>query len=221
MKESTKIFLESERIESEFYNTSKDNLISLKEFFEAFKKVDEKFESLISDEAESIKKKVDWVERISFNGYQDTINDQFYHIAIHLYTKDDDELIAVRDKKTGLYEDNLQDLPKLYLLSPKMRKHNERKKELNKIQPELRKIETIGRSVYKNLLGTKSSVSGDFQIDYRPGLGMLVTTGYDTVATFYEKETKFKERIYLKPKTKNKILTRIQLKGRDLPSVNE
>lgn len=221
MKESTKLFLDGKINESEFYCTKKECLISLREYYEALKKLDMRFRFFSQEELEKVKGKLDWVDSISYDGLQNENNGEFFETAIHIYSKDKIELIVSRNKETGLYEDLARDIPKLYLINPRVRARIQKQKDLRKIQPELREIESIGRNVYKNHINPKTSVSGYFDINYAPGLGMLVSTDYELVASFFERKPSYKETPYLSEKTKNKILDLIQMNRRDLPNVEE
>ncbi|MBR2997444.1 MAG: hypothetical protein IKF37_00010 [Bacilli bacterium] len=220
MRESTKLFLENDRVESDFYSTTKENLVSLREYLEALKIMDKKFMYLASEEISIIKSELDWFDSISFFGMENQEDSGYFLTSLHIYTKDKDEYIVSRNKETSLYEDLAKDIPKIYLLNPRIRKHIERMKDLKRIQPELREIENVGRYIYNDCLDTKNSISGAFEINYAPRLGMLVTSEHETIATLYERKTKHKDKTYLDEKSQSKLLDIIQMKRRDLPDIN-
>ena len=73
----------------------------------------------------------------------------------------------------------------------------------------------------KDYINPKKSVSGDFDINYAPGLGMLVSTDHELIASFYERKPKYKDIPYLSEKTKDRILDLIQMNRRDLPKLDD
>ena len=220
MKESIKMFLDNDIKESEFYHISNEDLVDLRDYLEALKLLDHMFRYLTSEELTVIKRKLDWVESVSYNGVQNK-DGKFFLESIHIFAKDNDEIIACRNKETGLYEGSIKNVPKLYLISPKVRTHIERQKELRKIQPELKEIESIGRNVYNDHLNRKESISGAFKISYAPGYGMLVSSDYELVAGFYDRKPKYKNKTYFDDKAKNKVLSIIQMYKHDLPTVEK
>lgn len=56
-------------------------------------------------------------------------------------------MIANYNHSSDRYEDLTKSVPKVYLLSKKIRKHLSRQKDIDLIQEELREIENIGRNI--------------------------------------------------------------------------
>ena len=212
MEEQVKRFLNSNLTEAEYFSLSKENLITLKEYLLQLKDKDNNFQTAIQEQFQSIKKKCSWLSAISFGGLIHKSGD--YEItAIYLYSKDGIDLITIRNHSSDRYEDLTKNVPKVYLLSRKVRKHLSRQKDIDLIQEELREIENVGRDIYRNVLRLISSISNNFQIYYTPHFGLSIYNEYDLIANYLNCSKKNKEKEYLKEEdSKEKLLRRILVK---------
>lgn len=184
MNQEIKAFLNCELDEAEYYSLPKENLITLKDYLLQLKEKDSYFTSATQELFQSIKQKCNWLTSIKFNGL--VTKDGIYEItAIYLYSKDGIDLIANYNKKNNRYEDLTKDIPKIYLLSKKVRNHLQRQKDIELIQQELYELDNIGRNVYKDILIPISSVSKNFEIYYTPQSEMGVYNEYDLIANYY------------------------------------
>ena len=212
MKEQVKNFLNTTLTETEYYSLPKENLITLKEYLLQLKDKDNIFQTAIQEQFQSIKKKCVWLNAISFGGL---INESGNYVitAIYLYSKDGIDLIANYNHLSDRYEDLTKNVPKVYLLSGKVRKHLSRQKDIDLIQEELREIENVGRNVYIDVLRPISSISNNFQIYYTPHVGLSIYNEDDLIADYLNCSKKSKEKEYLKEKdSKEKLLRRILVK---------
>ena len=95
-----------------------------------------------------------------------------------------------------------------------------RTEDLKLIQTELKKIESAGRFIYDGVLEGIVSISGKFYINYVPGYQLHVSTLYDSVACFNQRDLLKKEKTYLDDNHKSKLLTMVQLKNKYSPKSN-
>lgn len=212
MKEHVKNFLNTNLTETEYYSLPKENLITLKEYLLQLKDKDNNFQTAIQEQFQSIKKKCVWLNTISFGGLIHE-NGNYEITAIYLYSKDGIVLIANYNHSSDRYEDLTKSVPKVYLLSEKIRKHLSRQKDIDLIQEELREIENIGRNIYSDVLRPISSISNNFQISYTPHFGLNIYNEYDLIASYLNCSKKSKEKEYLKEEdSKEKLLRRILVK---------
>mgnify|MGYP004466156597 FL=1 len=212
MKEQVKNFLNTTLTETEYYSLPKENLITLKEYLLQLKDKDNIFKTAIQEQFQSIKKKCVWLNAISFGGL---INESGNYVitAIYLYSKDGIDLIANYNHLSDRYEDLTKNVPKVYLLSGKVRKHLSRQKDIDLIQEELREIENVGRNIYIDVLRPISSISNNFQIYYTPDVGLSIYNEDDLIADYLNCSKKSKEKEYLKEEdSKEKLLRRILVK---------
>ena len=212
MKEQVKKFLNTTLTETEYYSLPKENLITLKEYLLQLKDKDNIFQTAIQEQFQSIKKKCVWLNAISFGGL---INESGNYVitAIYLYSKDGIDLIANYNHLSDRYEDLTKNVPKVYLLSGKVRKHLSRQKDIDLIQEELREIENVGRNVYIDVLRPISSISNNFQIYYTPHVGLSIYSEDNLIADYLNCSKKSKEKEYLKEEdSKEKLLRRILIK---------
>lgn len=212
MKEQVKNFLNTTLTETEYYSLPKENLITLKEYLLQLKDKDNIFQTAIQEQFQSIKKKCVWLNAISFGGL---INESGNYVitAIYLYSKDGIDLIANYNHLSDRYEDLTKNVPKVYLLSGKVRKHLSRQKDIDLIQEELREIENVGRNVYIDVLRPISSISNNFQIYYTPHVGLSIYNEDNLIADYLNCSKKSKEKEYLKEEdSKEKLLRRILVK---------
>ena len=212
MKEQVKNFLNTTLTETEYYSLPKENLITLKEYLLQLRDKDNIFQTAIQEQFQSIKKKCVWLNAISFGGL---INESGNYVitAIYLYSKDGIDLIANYNYLSDRYEDLTKNVPKVYLLSGKVRKHLSRQKDIDLIQEELREIENVGRNIYIDVLRPISSISNNFQIYYTPHVGLSIYNEDDLIADYLNCSKKSKEKEYLKEEdSKEKLLRRILVK---------
>ena len=212
MKEQVKNFLNTTLTETEYYSLPKENLITLKEYLLQLKDKDNIFQTAIQEQFQSIKKKCVWLNAISFGGLIHE-GGNYEITAIYLYSKDGIDLIANYNHLSDRYEDLTKSVPKVYLLSGKVRKHLSRQKDIDLIQEELREIENVGRNIYIDVLRPISSISNNFQISYTPHFGLSIYNEYDLIANYLNCSKKSKEKEYLKEEdSKEKLLRRILVK---------
>lgn len=107
-------------------------------------------------------------------------------------------MIANYNNSNGRYEDLTKNVPKVYLLSGKVRKHLTRQKDIDFIQEELLEIENVGRNIYIDVLRPISSISGNFKIYYTPHFGLRIYNDYDLIANYLNCSKKRKEKEFLK-----------------------
>lgn len=212
MEEQVKRFLNSSLTEAEYFSLPKENLITLKEYLLKLKNKDSDFQSAIQQQFQSIKQKCSWISEISFGGLIHESGN--YEItSIYLNSEDGINLIATHNASNNKYEDLSRNVPKVYLLSGKVRKHLERQKDIDLIQEELQEIENIGRNMYIDVLKTISSISENFKIYYAPHFGLSIYNNYDLIAEYSNCSKKRKEKEFLKDEdTKQKLLKRILIK---------
>lgn len=212
MEEQAKRFLNSNLTELEYYSLPKENFITLKEYLLQLKEKDNNFQSAIQEQFESIKKKCSWLSAISFGGLIHESGN--YEItAIYLYSKDGNDLIAKHNNSNDKYEGLTKNVPKLYLLSGKVKKHLSRQKDIDLIQEELREIGNVGRNIYKDVLRPTSSISNNFQIYYTPNIGLSIYNDCDLIANYLNCSKKRKEKEYLKKEdSKEKLLRKVFVK---------
>lgn len=210
MQEQVKNFLNSNLTETEYYSLPKENLITLKEYLLQLKEKDNEFDKAIEKHAKSIKQKCTWVNKISFGGLVSS-KGIYETTAIYLYSNDGIDLIITHNISNNEYEDLTKYVPKIYLLSRKVRKHLKRQNDINLIQKELEEIENIGREIYIDVLKYISSVSENFEIYYTPHLGLSVYNDFDLIASYSNCTKRQKE--YIKDEdSKQKLLKRIMIK---------
>lgn len=214
MKESTIMFLRSGLKEEDFYHLKMKNLITLKEFLEEYKSLDEEYQKFITKEVESIKNKCNWIEDVGFYSLQNDRNGMYINTGVRLFAKDDINLIANYNKITNKYEESNTQIPKLYLISKRIRTFLQRKEELSYIQNELCDIDEIGRAFYDGLLSANFSISGNFEMHYTPSVGMDVFSEDELLASYTDRRLKEYDKCYLSEEPKAKILSLIQLENK-------
>lgn len=205
------IFLNSTMNESEFFHVPGFDTITLGDHLESMKTFDEAFLWACQDALKSMKKKCDWVQNVSFNG-----TGEFFQTGVRIFTIDNDEIIATLNVKNGKYEAPVKEVPKMYLISKKVRNSIQRIEELSLIQKELLDIDIIGREIYVGMLYPSESISGNFTITYTSNVGMDVIhkkdENYELIASFYNSNKKNTEKAYLNDNSKPKLLNKILLK---------
>ena len=212
MEKQIKLFLNSELDEGDYYSLSKENLLTLREYLLKLKEKDDEFQSRIQNQFNSIKEKCDWLEDINFDGV--VKKDGTYEMsAIYLNSNDGVNLIVRLNKNHDQYEELVKKVPKLYLVSSKVRKHLARQEDIKYIQEELREIDNIGRDVYKGVLGFVYSRSENFLVYNTPNKCVSVYNDYELICEYLNESKKHKETGFLKDKDKKeKLLEKILIK---------
>ena len=212
MEKQIKLFLNSDLDEADYFSLSKESLLTLKGYFLWLKEKDSEFSSAIQEQFQSINAKCNWLSSISFGGLVHE-NGTYEMTAIYLYSEDGIDVIASYNNKNNRYEGLVKNVPKVYLLSGRVRKHLLRQNEIDLIQDELLKIEKVGRDIYRDILVPVYSVSNNFRIHYTPHFGLSVYNKYDLIANYYDSSKGHKEKEFLEnEKIKEKLLTRILVK---------
>ena len=217
MKDIIKDFLNGELTESEFFGLPKEDLISLKEYLELLKEKDVKYQSLIKEQFDSIKKKCDWIAKVGFGSLQLEATGQYQNSWLNLFANDGIDLSVSLANGAGEYVD-LAKIPNLYLLRRSSRVRSNRQKELSIIQDELHVIDEVGRNLYDGALYPKKSISGSFTANYSPELGIDLFCDNDEysnvlIARYYDRTGKYYDRPVLNDAAKKeKLLTRIQIR---------
>ena len=187
----------------------------MEEYLLKLKEKDNDFQLTIENELQSIKKKCNWLTTIDFGGLINSFGD-YTLTAIYLHSKDGIDLIVRYNNINSKYEDLTSNVPKIYLLSEKVKKHLLRQKDIDYIQEELSEIEKIGRNIYKDVLAPIASISKNFEIYYTPNIGLSIYSDYDLIANYLNHPRNFKEKEFLKDeKSKEKLLKRILIKSND------
>lgn len=206
-----KMFIESDLDESEFFEVSKDNSISLEEYYELMRDYDYRFQKMAQFEVKSIKEKCPWVKDVWFEGLQNAKTKGFFLTSIHFFSIDGREIYTSYDKKIDAYNHKI-DVQKIYLLNKGIRLDVQRQKDFAKIQEELKEIEDIGHYIYNDKLHDMSSISDNFKAIYRPDGGLYLFSVHDLVTCFLKPAVKN----YDKPITKEndvRVLKKILLKN--------
>ncbi len=206
-----KEFVMSDQDESEFFGVSKENSITLEEYYDYMKDVDRRFQKMAQFEIESIKKKCPWVKEVWFEGLQNAKTKEFFLTSIHFFSVDGREIYTNLNKKTDTYDYNFN-IPKLYLLSKKVRADVQRKHDFAKIQEELKEIEKIGHDIYDDKFHRKDSISETFDACYRPDGGLYLFSDYNLVTAFLKPCVKNYDKPIIKDKNSNRVLKKILLK---------
>ena len=213
MKQVVKAFLNSDSTETAFFDSSKENLIILKDYLESLLSKDNEFQNTINEPLESIRDKCAWVEGVGFNGFQLSGSGEYFHSGVNIFAKDNVDLVVTSKDNIKNYKEVSLYIPKIYRASSKVRTLINRQGDLDKIQDELKEIGKIGCEIYDGALYPRESVSGMFETLYRPNIGLDIWSDDDLVAGIYERPTKCYNKPYLSGKNACKVLTKIQLKS--------
>ena len=211
-------FLNSGLNESEFFNLSSEDLITLKEYLIEMRAKDKEFMELIKEPLDSMKDKCCWIKTIGYDVLYQDLTGEYIMSSIKLFPVEGRQLTVHKKFDSDKYTNLAERFPKFYLLNKGIRTENDRSKELPYIQDELGEIDQIGISFYKGLLGSRQSVSENFGIAYRPNVTMDVYTmddvHYDELLARYPvRKMKEYEKPYLDEEEKNKVLTKIQVRN--------
>lgn len=211
-------FLNSGLTESEFFNLSSEELLSLKEYLIGMRVKDKEFMELIKEPLDSMKNKCGWINTIGYDVLHQDSTGEYITSSINLFPVEGRVLTIHKKFDSDEYTNLAEGFPKFYLFNRGIKTENERSKELPYIQDELGEIDQIGISFYKGLLESRQSVSGKFGIAYHPNVTMDVYTmdgvHYDELlARFPVRKMKEYEKPYLDEKENNKILTKIQVRN--------
>lgn len=215
MEKRIQDFLESDLTESEFFNLSSDDLITLKDYLLEMRAKDEEFKELIKEPLNSMKDKCGWINSIGYFVLNKEGTGEYILSSIPLFTVDGRTIIVDRLIDSGEYKSLSERIPKVYLLNSGVRTDFNRQKELIYIQDELREIDLTGRSFYGDSLRIEQSVSGNFKVSYRPNLTMSLWGQDEVLATYPVRKMKEYEKPYLDEEGKKKILTRVQLRKKE------
>ena len=212
MKEITRSFLNSDMVESDFYNLPKKDLINLRDYILQLQEKDKEFMDLVREPVSSMKTKCSWIDDVAFDGRQIESTGEYYSSSIWLFPTEGHNLITKLDRDDKIYKDIADKIPTIYRLNKTIRTQIKRQGELKNIQDELHDIDQIGREFYDGLLYRKKSISGDFDMLYTPNIGMYVFNDDELVADYLVRKMRSYDKPYLKGTNKRKILTRIQVK---------
>ena len=211
MRQIIRDFLDSDKTESDFFDLQKENLISLREYLLELQAKDKEFMDLVDEPVSSMKEKCQWIKDIAFNLFQKVSDGEIFSSTVWLFPDKGSNLIVKSDRKTGEYKELAERIPKIYLISGRIREHIRRQGELKHIQEELHEIDQTGRTFYDGLLYPKKSISGHFDVHYFPNVGTNLFNDGDSIANYYVRPMKIYEKPYLNDENKSKVLTRIQL----------
>lgn len=213
MEKVIKDFIKSDSTESEFFGLSKDNLIDLKEYLINLSILDEEFEKQTKSQRDSIKKKLDWVINLYFQSLKDKEDEQRKNKMMELVSKDGVDVYTVFNPSTNTFDKYYHDLYVYRHDKEKCRLINSRQEDLLLIQTELKESCEIGEEVYKDVTKIKDSISGKFEVWATPFNGIFIVSDDTIIADFDKGRTKKKSRTYLNDKSKEKILTMVQLEN--------
>ena len=211
MKDSVLKFIESEYDEADYFDLSKEDLISLKDYLSILKEKSEKFKNLVKEPTCLIKEKCSWVRDMGYSSLQNPLLKNNNQTGIYLFAVDNIDLIALSDE-TGKYEEISKQIPMLYLIRNKSRLVARRQNDLNLIQDELRDIDLIGKSIFDKDDYDKESISGHFVLSYMPNIDLSLWSYNDLIIDFKERQMNLYNKPYLYSENKNKVLNRIQFK---------
>ena len=214
MKKNIRDFLNSDMIESDFYNLPKEDLICLRDYLLQFKAKDVEFMNLIKEPLSLMKEKCSWIDDVAFSALQIESTGKYFNSSVWLFPTKGNNLIVSTDKENDVFKDITEKIYGIYLLNNNIRMQVKRQKELKMIQEELHEIDKIGRTYYDGLLYSQKSVSGYFDVSYTPNIGMHVWSDDELLAEYLVRKMKVYDRPYLKEEDKDKVLSRIQIKKR-------
>ena len=207
-------FINSDLTEADYFGYSKDDLITIKDYFLSMQKKDEEFKKLIKEPLDSMKDKCGWINDLGYTMLQQSETGEYISSALYLFPNEGKNLIIRKRYDSDDYTELAEKFPKFYLFNKAIRERYERQKEIPLIQDELREIDKIGQSFYDGQLHAKNSVSEIFQIYYVPNMRMEVYLPSDQEVMAYYHINKMKE--YDKPllneEQKEKVLTKIQIR---------
>ena len=207
-----KEFLSSDLDESEFFEVSKKDSISLDEYRQKMIDLDRKFQKMARFEVESIKRKCGWVDAIWFESLQDKKTGEFFLPTLHVFSKDGKDISSF-EEIDGSFDFSAK-FPKLFLINPNIRRNIERRKNIQKCQSELKEIDLIGKEVYEGKLYDRKSVSDNFKAVYRPDSGLyLFNSNSDNITAYLKENRKNYDKPLAKDKDKDKLLRKILIKN--------
>jgi hypothetical protein len=220
MKESTKMFLEGDTSEKEFYKIKKDNLITARDYLCMLRQKERKFKYYAGEEIDIVKKIFKWVKDVQFDGIQEEKTGGYLYTNLNLITVENEVYGIVFNHETKQFEPIAKELPKLSYLFPKTRRFSSRMLELYRARPFLYNIENTGRVTYDKCLFQRKSISGNFIIDYKPEYSFFVNVECEPLVSIYSRDPKFQEKPYLKGYEAERVLGLIQLEEKNLPDLN-
>ena len=206
-----KEFLSSDLDESEFFEVSKEDSISLDEYRQEMIDLDRRFQKMARFEVESIKRKCSWVDVIWFESLQDKKTGEFFLPTLHVFSKDGKDVSSFGEID-GSFDFSVK-FPKLFLINPNIKRNIERSKSIQKCQSELKEIGFIGKEVYDGKLYSKKSVSDTFTTDYRPDGGLYVFSDYELVSAYLKPYVKNYDIPIIKDRDNIKLLSKVLIKN--------
>ena len=210
-------FIESDLTESDYFGLSKDELITLKEYFLSMREKDKEFKELIKEPLDSMKDKCGWISSVGYNLLQQSSTDEYISSTIYLFPVIGRTQIVHKSFWSDEYKDITDKVPLIYLLNRDIRMERKRTKDLPFIQDELREIDEVGKTVYDKLLYPKNTVSDNFMVFYTPNIGMdvYVPSDYNSLAYYYVRNMKLYDKPLIEDRQKEKVLTKIQIRKQD------
>lgn len=209
-------FLNSSKDEAEFFGVSKENAITLEEYHDWLRSIDGSFRYNANTEVSFMKRKLDWLDEVAFEGFQLSDTNEWSHTSIRLFAKDGEELWAKFNPDTGKYEGGLQNVPKIYLISKRIRTNLKRQEDIEQVQRELQEIEKIAREIYDGKLEFRKTISSKFEITYRPNAVMDVWYDpeyeHNLIASYYEPNKRKIDIPYLSESSNRKLGRKLYLK---------
>lgn len=209
-------FLNSSLTESEYYNSSMEDLISLKDYLLKLKAKDKEFLDLIKEPVTSMKEKCSWIGDVAFDALQKESTGKYLLSSIWLIPADGEHLIAHLGEGMDGYKDLAVKIPRIYMMGRRIKTHIRRQDDLKYVQDELHEIDKVGRSFYDGILHPQKSISENFNILYTPNVGMSVWTNDELVANYFVRQMELSDKPYLSEENKDQVLTRIQVKNRNI-----
>ena len=207
-------FINSDLTESDYFGLSKEELITIKEYFLEMRDKDKEFKELIKEPLDSMKDKCGWINTVGYYHLQNEDTGSFFRSTIYLFPVDGKTQIVHKEYDGDKYVDQSEKFLKIHLLNKDIRKEYNRGKEVVYIQDELREIDKIGHAYYDGELHSKKSISDSFEVSYMPNMGMhvYVPSTYETLASYYIRNFKSYDKPLIKDEQKEKVLTKIQIR---------
>lgn len=212
METDIKNFLNSDLVESEYYNLPKEDLINLKQYILMIKEKEKEFQRLVEQPVKSMQEKCNWLAGTNFQGIQSEVNGEFILHSIILWGVDNINLVARYKDKLGKYVGLVEWIPKIYLLNKRIRTIIKRQNDLNLIQGELGDVASIGQTIYDGLFH-KYSISENFSIIYLHPDSIAILNNHILLAKYLDNQHKSKDKELLNNEEKQKLLTKIQIRN--------
>lgn len=209
MNNEIKNFLNSNGDETKYFSLNDIDSISLEEYIAFLKSKEQEFNIKTENILKEIQQKCNWVQNVRFDGIQ--YNSEFITSVIYLDSSDGVNVVTGFNQNTKRFETLSKGYPKIYLISPKVRTSKKRGEELEVLQKELYEIDEISKKVFNGVL-RKNSISDMFTIYFSPFYEISVCNDLDTLAYFYVKDNKYKDKEELNELEKKDILKKVKIK---------